>query len=130
MVCQGVFSCVRAHYCCPLAPFTRTCIVVIQNYILPVLNKLDVTIFSRLTDVPLAVICSHAKSQYYYAEALRRPNCTFWGIQADLHSRLLRYGKVQPGLRNWRSAASRVMLMCELAVMTQCWLIVFCFCGI
>jgi hypothetical protein len=39
-----VCACVRTT-CFPLAPFTRTCIVVIQNYILPVFNKLAVTIF-------------------------------------------------------------------------------------
>ncbi|GFG35852.1 hypothetical protein Cfor_07260 [Coptotermes formosanus] len=45
--------------------------------------------YSPATDVPLAFICSHVKSQYYYVEALRNPNCTFWGIKAELYSRLL-----------------------------------------
>ena len=67
----------------------------------------------------LAFICYPAKSQYYYAEALRRPNCTFWGIKADLHSRLLRCGKVQTCDQSLAGA----MLMWEPAVNdTQCWL--------
>jgi hypothetical protein len=81
--------------------------------------------------VPLAIICPHAKSQYYYAEALRRPNCTFWGIKADLHSMLLRYAMVHTGLRNLRSAACRDDVNLGTGGNdTQCWLLTLCFCEI
>ncbi|PNF40159.1 hypothetical protein B7P43_G09764 [Cryptotermes secundus] len=33
--------------------------------------------------------CSHEKSQVYYTEALRVPNCTFWGIKEDIYKRLV-----------------------------------------
>jgi len=99
--------CIVRTTCCPLAPSTRTCIIVKQNYILPFLNKPALTSFLSPYRFAFESYLFSCQVTTLLRGSSKRPDCTFRDIKADLHSRLLGCAEVQRGIRNLRSAACR-----------------------